>query len=103
MAVPTATPSPSLQSRMHPPIIRPVTPSTLPFGLHRHHRLLHRLARPRHLFPLLEHSDEAGVGPDTCPTELYEGVGLIVGLAVLTDEVGDDDGGGAGYTLGGEG
>jgi hypothetical protein len=101
MAVPTSTPSPSLQCRMPPPIIRPATPSTLPFGLHCHRRLLHRLARLHHLLPLLEHSEEAGVGLDACLTELYEGVGLVVGLAVLTDGVGDDDGGGAGDALGG--
>jgi hypothetical protein len=100
MAVPTATPSPSLQCRMLPPIIRPVTPSTLPFGLHRHLRLLHRLSRPHHLPPIFEHSDEARTGLDACPTELYEGVGLVVGLAVFADEVGDDDGGGAECTLG---
>jgi hypothetical protein len=79
---------------MSPPIIRPVASSTTILS-HLHRRLLRRLPGPHHLLPLLQHGDEARVGLDAGPAGLDEGVGLFVGLAVLADEVGDDDGGGA--------
>jgi hypothetical protein len=88
---------------MPPPIIRPVAPSTLPSRLHRHRRLLGRLPGPHHLLPLLQHRHKARVRFDACPAGLDEGVGLFVGLAVLADEVGDDDGGGPGNALEGKG
>jgi hypothetical protein len=87
---------------MSPPIIRPVASSSSTILSHLHRRLLRRLPGPHHLLPLLQHRHEAGVGLDACPTGLDEGVGLFVGLAVFADEVGDDDGGGAGNALEGK-
>jgi hypothetical protein len=51
------------------------------------------------LLPLLETGDEARVGLDAGALGLDVGEGLVEGHAVVADEVGDDDGGGAGDAL----
>jgi hypothetical protein len=93
----------TLRRGVSPPIVRPVASSALSSPIlsqHRHRLLLRRLPGPHHLLPLRQHRHEARVGLDAGPEGLYEGTGLFVGLAVLADEEGDDDGTGAGYALG---